>query len=192
MQPLIWVDRFLSLPSSQYLVRVTDSFLTDFLSHPNVPETPLDVDAARSIILDPSHPADDSAQADAAVLYGLAHLEFLQTEAGLALVHAKAVQRVFPHCPRIFCRRTVCLPCGTGPELHDNPVRMFCPTCREIYKIGNAATPGAFFGMSYIKAMIAAYPDLALDEPVPAYVPRIFGFRLLERPERAPEEDALP
>jgi hypothetical protein len=60
---------------------------------------------------------------------------------------------------------------------------MFCPTCGEIYKIGNSKLSGAFFGTEYIDVMIRTYRELARDDPTPIYVPRIFGFRILEQPE---------
>jgi casein kinase II subunit beta len=180
MQPLIWVDRFLSLPSSQYLVRVADGFLTDFLSRPCLPETVADADSAKSLILDPDRADDAPAEPDAEILYGLAHAAFLRTADGRALLQAKVADGVFPTCPRVFCQRTTCLPCGVGLDLRDNPVRMFCPRCREIYKIGNSKVCGAFFGIKYIDEMIGAYPELASGDPAPVYVPRIFGFRILE------------
>jgi casein kinase II subunit beta len=184
MEPIIWVDRFLSFHSPQYLVPVPDAFLADFLNRPAPPDV-AHFAAAKSLILSASPPNDDPAQPDAEALYGLAHLEFLQTDVGRERLRAKIAAGIFPNCPRLFCAHTGCLPCGVSAELHDNPVMMFCPRCREIYKVGKADICGAFFGTDYIDAMVKRYPELAADQPTPIYVPRIFGFQILEK-------DALP
>jgi hypothetical protein len=181
MQPIIWVDRFLSLCSSRYLVRVPDAFLADFLNRPALPGAVAHSEEAKSLILSPSPRADEPAQPDAEALYGFAHLEFLQTDFGREQLRAKVADGIFPHCPRLFCARATCLPCGVSAELRDNPALMFCPRCKAIYKLGKAEVCGAFFGMDYLDAMARQYPELAADEPMPKYVPRIFGFQILEQ-----------
>jgi hypothetical protein len=63
---------------------------------------------------------------------------------------------------------------------------MYCPACREMY---NFADPrfesvfGAFFGREYLGRIVVRHPQLAIEMAGEVYVPRIYGFRVLERPE---------
>jgi hypothetical protein len=64
---------------------------------------------------------------------------------------------------------------------------MFCPSCREIYHFRNplfADVLGVFFGREYVGRLVAR--DGAPHEE---YVPRIYGFRLLERPPSQDGDD---
>jgi casein kinase II subunit beta len=193
-----WVDRFLSKPSSLYFVRVPREFLAQFLDSPRFPDQVAEFTLSRALILDiPIEERIDitDIQPQAEVLYGVIHAEFLKGPPGCDLILQKSKARVYGHCPRLFCQKTLCIPCGQpGPKV--DTVKRFCPVCRQIYKLDNQiaiGTDGAYFGMEYIDVFVSLHPEVLVVEPREEYVPRIYGFRIsrtaveLDEPEPPPE-----
>jgi casein kinase II subunit beta len=161
-------------------VILPDPFLSDFHAEPSdcVP----DPESARALILTGS--AHPGLEEQAQVLDGLAHRAYLSTDDALDQIYAKWANREFRPCPRTFCRKVQCLPCGTSEELA--PLKMCCLACRETYSFADPRFEfvfGGFFGREYLSRLVQRHPQLAVEIPSDVYVPRIYGFLLLERPD---------
>jgi casein kinase II subunit beta len=195
----IWVDRFLQRSSSIYFVRVPHSFISELLGSTRFTDSVPQFEVARGLILDPEFRLDSSLdvnviQSQAEILYGLIHAEFLATPDGCTQLMQKRSQSTYGHCPRLFCRRTLCIPCGKR-EVKAAPAKRFCPTCRHIYRFDDSifsSIDGAYFGMDYIDIMLSLHPEIALAEPSPEYIPRIYGFRISPAAEAIETEDDIP
>jgi hypothetical protein len=68
---------------------------------------------------------------------------------------------------------------------------MLCPGCREIYNFreqGFERIFGAFFGRECAAAVMTLHLAMGGDVNTEVYLPRIYGFRVLERPDLTDEE----
>jgi casein kinase II subunit beta len=197
MKRLTWIDRFLSGSSAAAFVRVSDPFIQEFLEQPKFRIDLTDLEEAKMLILDPTGSLDfgekqEEIQAQAEILYGLAHIAFLSTPEGIECMYLKQKEKMFRHCPRIFCKQTPCFPCGVSEDLGVESVKMFCPTCRTVYKTGDDKldrVDGGYFGMSFVDILLSRHPDMGIVGDSPVYVPRIFGFRVWQRPTETVEEE---
>jgi casein kinase II subunit beta len=189
-----WVVSFLARPSSVFFVTVPDPFLTDFVSR--VPPSDLIPDpesAARLLLAGDASLRVPELDAQAQTLFGLAHRAFLASERGTDAIFAKWLHKSFRPCPRTFCRKTQCLPCGLTDDLVPNSLKLLCPACREIYNFrepGFEAVFGAFFGRDYADTLLRLHPEMGEGASPEVYLPRVYGFRVLERPDQ-PDEDPL-
>jgi casein kinase II subunit beta len=117
------------------------------------------------------------------IAYGLLHARFIMSPDGLNGVREKYIEMVYGTCPRINCQDEPLLPIGLSSNLstraQPNPVRVFCPCCREVYNARPAQTlDGAFFGPNMCHIFI---DDMNLASHRKRYVPYAhvaFGFRV--------------
>ena len=106
-------------------------------------------------------------------------------------------------CPRAFCdgervlpvrtrtrraggpsvRRADCVGCaqvGLSDQLQVSGVHVFCPRCRDVYKVPDQQLDGAYFGCSFAHILLMSRPPEVYG-PVDSYVPRVYGFRVRDR-----------
>jgi casein kinase II subunit beta len=144
-------------------------------------------DAAKLLFLEPDSPMDPSLdakelQSQSEILYGLIHAAFLSTPEGCHQIMQKLEGKVYGHCPRLFCQKTPCIPCGSA-DIKSDMLKRYCPTCRQIYRIENQlfrAISGVYFGMDYIEMFVGMHPEVVRVEGQTEYVPRIYGFKLAQ------------
>lgn len=103
---------------------------------------------------DESHRVPDVSivESSAELLYGLIHQRFIITRQGLQqmvrpslfitlsarelisqLQYAKFDSAHFGHCPRVYCTQTKLLPCGRSDLPGVDTVKLYCPSCVDMY-----------------------------------------------------------
>ena len=193
---LIWVKNFLSFPSSYVFVDVDVKFLKEFLENFVATSSLItDFKESKKLIFASSIKevlaAPQSIQSQAEILYGLAHAKYLLTVEGQEKMISKQKSKIFAHCPRLYCQRTTCFPCGVSDSLQELSIKMYCPNCHEIYNVSDdliSNIDGAYFGLKWLECVCQSHPELRLSSQTPEYVPRIYGFRIYQPPE-APIDD---
>lgn len=189
MKRLEWIQEFLGRPSSFVFVDVDPDFLIKSLDDANLQSKVENFEEAKKLILS-NEKTDENIQQQAEVLYGLIHARYLNSIEGMEKMVVKQKNHIFPHCPRIFCRKTTCVPYGITDELRDKTIKMFCPNCHEFYNVTDERIikiDGAYFGPSWVDLLCQRHKELELSN-TPEYVPRIFGFRIYHPPEEPNEE----
>ena len=178
-----WIGHFLAEPSSALYLRIPPDFLSDFLSDPSLTEQFPKIDAARQLLLS-NVPGDDATDNTARNLYARAHASFLLTDAGADAIFSRAQGDSRLRCPRLFCKNCVCFPSPGPTETSNTSISMFCPTCRQFYKLeqSDGMNPD-FFASPYIDPLISKHPESVTKDQPPEYVPRIYGFRLYTETE---------
>ena len=95
----------------------------------------------------------------------------------------KYVKAVFGRCCRYTCHRSKLLPFGIDAEPNVEPVKLFCPCCKDIYNPTSAelalkcTIDGAYFGRTFTQYFVLMYPSL-ITNPGARFQPTIFGFKL--------------
>lgn len=69
----------------------------------------------------------------AAMLYGLIHQRYLVTRNGLRTMAERFSNEQFGVCPRYYCYRCPVIPCGRYDEVARESVRLYCPSCMDLY-----------------------------------------------------------
>lgn len=118
---------------------------------------------------------------DAETLYGLIHARFILTNRGFQCMAERYKAGYFGTCPRVHCHASNMIPCGISDVLDTATVKLFCPTCSEVYEPKGSRCidlDGAYFGTTFPHLFFMQYPELKRPLPKESYVPRIFGFRV--------------
>lgn len=104
----------------------------------------------------------------------------------------------FGHCPRVYCESSVVLPCGRSDVPGIDSVRLFCPTCIDIYVPPNSRfqnIDGAYFGTTFPHLFLLSYPEFenpnSINGGLHIYQPRIYGFKISELSHVGPRQQWL-
>ncbi|KAI4147810.1 MAG: hypothetical protein LQ340_005371 [Diploschistes diacapsis] len=102
-------------------------------------------------------------ESSAELLYGLIHQRYITSRPGIQQMAEKYDAVHFGHCPRVFCNSTKVLPVGC----HDTPgidtVKLFCPSCLDVYIPPNSrfgSVDGAFFGTTFGSLFLMTFPEI--------------------------------
>ena len=79
------------------------------------------------------------------MLYGLLHQRYVCSEDGINKLYNKFQRGIYGKCPRIACNRRNLIPMGFNLEPNQDTVKLWCPSCHDIYKT-DKNIDGAFFG----------------------------------------------
>src|ERR1700712_2283637 len=74
----------------------------------------------------------------------------------------------FGHCPRVLCNGTKVLPVGRTDSPGQDTVKLFCPSCLDIYTPPNSRfqqIDGAFFGTTFGCLFFMTFPELDIGVP---------------------------
>eukprot|EP01084_Bolivina_argentea_P147361 257836_1 len=119
---------------------------------------------------------------NAELLYGLIHVRFILTKAGLNRMKDKYYLKHFGVCHRHDCWGQYLLPVGLTDEINKETVRLYCPNCNALYVPQNElhrSLDGAYFGTTFAHYFLLSFPHLIPRETsVNQYAPKIFGFKL--------------
>ncbi|KAF4718389.1 hypothetical protein FOZ63_004130, partial [Perkinsus olseni] len=188
-----WIAWYCSLKGHEMFAEVDEDYIRDAFNLYGLRAKVQFYDHALEMILSDERPdEEDLADNDfleiyreAVDLYGLIHARYCLTPRGLSVVKEKYLRGDYGTCPRVYCNGQHVLPTGrVGEELRVEPVKLYCPKCEQLYvpRQKHAHLDGAYFGASLPSLFFQTFPKLIPAE-VPVYFePRVFGFKVHNRP----------
>ncbi|KAL9090866.1 MAG: hypothetical protein Q9165_005074 [Trypethelium subeluteriae] len=102
-------------------------------------------------------------EASAELLYGLIHQRYITSRPGIQQMAEKYDLQHFGTCPRVFCNGCKVLPVGCSDTPGQETVKLFCPSCLDIYTPPNSrfqTVDGAFFGTTFGCLFFMSFPEL--------------------------------
>jgi casein kinase II subunit beta len=104
-------------------------------------------------------------ESSAELLYGLIHQRYITSRPGIQQMLEKYELQHFGHCPRVYCNGTKVLPVGLSDTPGVEVVKLFCPSCLDIYTPPNSrfqTVDGAFFGTTFGCLFFMTFPELEI------------------------------
>jgi len=105
-------------------------------------------------------------ESSAEMLYGLIHQRFICSRAGIQQMSEKYELGHFGVCPRTNCNHTRTLPVGLSDIPGEDTVKLFCPSCLDVYVPPNSrfqTVDGAFFGRTFGALFLLTFPEYDLS-----------------------------
>lgn len=105
-------------------------------------------------------------ETSAELLYGLIHQRFITSRQGIQVMYEKYLSNHFGFCPRVNCASARVLPCGYSDTPGTETVKLFCPSCCDIYVPPNSrfqAVDGAYFGTTFPTLFLMTFPELDIQ-----------------------------
>ncbi|OJD15941.1 hypothetical protein AJ78_03846 [Emergomyces pasteurianus Ep9510] len=102
-------------------------------------------------------------ESSAELLYGLIHQRYITSRPGIQQMLEKYELQHFGVCPRVYCNGCKVLPVGITDTPGVDTVKLFCPSCQDIYTPPNSrfqSVDGAFFGTTFGCLFFMTFPDL--------------------------------
>lgn len=106
-------------------------------------------------------------ESSAEMLYGLIHQRFICSRAGIQQMSEKYELGHFGCCPRTNCEQARTLPVGLSDIPGDDTVKLFCPSCLDVYVPPNSrfqTVDGAFFGRTFGSLFLLTFPEYDLTK----------------------------
>ena len=104
-------------------------------------------------------------ESSAEMLYGLIHQRYICSRAGIQQMSEKYELGHFGICPRYNCDGVRVLPVGLSDIPGDDTVKLFCPSCLDVYVPPNSrfqTVDGAFFGRTFGALFLLTFPEYDL------------------------------
>ena len=104
----------------------------------------------------------------AELLYGLIHQRYITSRPGIQQMLEKYEAKHFGQCPRVYCNGAKVLPVGCSDTPGVEVVKLFCPSCMDIYTPPNSrfqTVDGAFFGTTFGCLFFMTFPELDIGVP---------------------------
>ncbi|KAL1915034.1 uncharacterized protein VTP21DRAFT_7739 [Calcarisporiella thermophila] len=191
IESLSWITWFCALSGHEYFAEVAEEFIEDDFNLTGLPNFVPYYKEALEMILDIESEEDSVKVPDvtliensAELLYGLIHQRYIITRQGLQQMADKYDAGHFGYCPRTYCRTTPVVPCGRYDLPGMETVKLFCPSCLDIYNPSSSRyqdIDGAYFGTTFPHFLFHTYPELLPRSSSKIYTARIFGFRVSEK-----------
>lgn len=105
-------------------------------------------------------------ESSAELLYGLIHQRFITSRQGIQVMYEKYLANHFGFCPRVNCNSARVLPCGYSDTPGTETVKLFCPSCCDIYVPPNSrfqSVDGAYFGTTFPSLFLMTFPELDIS-----------------------------
>lgn len=201
-----WIHSFTSLQGHEYFADVSEDFIEDDFNLTGLGSQVPNYKEALEMVLDvePDDEEDDEEEDDddeddsaleararkpargdpnviessAELLYGLIHQRFIISRQGIGQMHEKYEAGHFGFCPRVFCNGCKVLPVGCSDTPGMETVKLFCPSCLDIYTPPNSRfqnVDGAFFGTTFGSLFFMTYPELQFNTNHPLLSPTSSG-----------------
>ncbi|KAJ1849114.1 casein kinase 2 regulatory subunit, partial [Coemansia sp. RSA 2708] len=194
---LSWIAWFCSLKGHEYFCEVPEDFIEDEFNLTGLSQSVNYYVEALDMILDIEDDNEEPLDADeieaidgsAEILYGLIHARYILTRNGLHQMADKHENGDFGVCPRYCCEGTYVVPCARTDVPERDSVKLFCPSCLDIYTPPNSRyqkIDGAYFGTTFPHMFFQAFPSLIPDETPAIYTPKIYGFAINEASRTGP------
>ncbi|TGZ84524.1 hypothetical protein EX30DRAFT_301134 [Ascodesmis nigricans] len=191
-----WVSSFCNVLGHEYFAEVAEDFIEDDFNltglgstvpmYKEALEMILDVEpeddsdsmgsASESLSGDPTYrrsrghqrTASDYSviESSAELLYGLIHQRFITSRQGIQVMYEKYLANHFGFCPRVNCNSARVLPCGFSDTPGQETVKLFCPSCCDIYVPPNSrfqSVDGAYFGTTFPTLFLMTFPELDIS-----------------------------
>ncbi|KAI9506154.1 putative casein kinase II subunit beta-2, partial [Coemansia spiralis] len=192
-----WVSWFCSLKGHEYFCEVPEDYIEDEFNLTGLAQTVNYYLEALDTIMDIEDDNEDPLDNDemeaidssAEILYGLIHARYIITRNGLHQMANKYEIGEFGECPRYGCDGTFVIPCGRTDVPERDSVKLFCPSCLDIYSPPSSRhqkIDGAYFGTSFPHMFFQAFPSLIPTGSGLVYTPRIYGFAINEQSKAGP------
>ena len=110
-------------------------------------------------------------ESSAELLYGLIHARYITSRPGIQQMMEKYEHAHFGYCPRVHCNGCKVLPVGRTDTPGQDTVKLFCPSCLDIYTPPNSrfqSVDGAFFGTTFGCLFLMTFTDLEISPMSPA------------------------
>ena len=110
-------------------------------------------------------------ESSAELLYGLIHQRYITSRPGIQQMAEKYELQHFGTCPRVNCNSTKVLPVGLNDSPGHETVKLFCPSCLDVYTPPNSrfqTVDGAFFGTTFPSLFFMTFTDLDIGSGVRA------------------------
>ncbi|KAG5190323.1 casein kinase II, regulatory subunit [Tribonema minus] len=179
-----WVQWFCSLQGHEMFCEVDRSYIEDGFNLYGLRQYVPNITECLDIILDRVGPedSDEDLLQSSYMLYGLIHARYIITTNGLEAMRKKHAMQDFGCCPRMLCRASAVVPIGMRDEPKLEGVKLFCPSCQDVYAPWAPSSPqaqldGAYFGTTFAHLFCMTY-EITAPTAKELYVPRIFGFRI--------------
>ncbi|RCI04994.1 casein kinase 2 regulatory subunit [Rhizopus stolonifer] len=134
-----WIGWFCSLPGHDYYLQVPKEFIADNFNIYDLSTTVPYYRQSLDMLLD----SEDFSFTETidpriidpctAMLYGMIHQRYLLTEGGLNAMAERYNRGAFGMCPRYYCSQCYVVPVGRFDEVKKESVRLYCPSCLDIY-----------------------------------------------------------
>ncbi|KAI7828421.1 casein kinase II regulatory subunit-domain-containing protein [Kickxella alabastrina] len=194
---MTWITWFCSLKGHEYFCEVPEAFIEDEFNLTGLSQTVNFYVEALDMILDAEDENEDPQYADeietidssAEILYGLIHARYILTRAGQDQMVDKYENSDFGACPRFCCDGTYVVPCGRTDVPERDSVKLFCPSCNDIYSPPSSRyqkVDGAYFGTTFPHMFFQTFPSLVPEDQSALYTPSIYGFAINERSKAGP------
>ncbi|KAK6103527.1 casein kinase II, putaitve [Brugia malayi] len=185
-----WIPSFCDRPGNEFFCEVDESFIIDRSNLIGLKDQVPHYEYALELILG-LDPDEDEARARLSqsmigeqvtqTLYGLIHARYILTGGGIDQMMIKWRNGDFGFCPRFYCEKQNLLPVGISDIPKVSTVKLFCPSCVDIYTPINEyhqEIDGAFFGTGFPHMFFFEHPELKPRRSVINFVPRLFGFKI--------------
>ncbi|KAI5310174.1 casein kinase 2 regulatory subunit [Ascosphaera atra] len=196
--PDTWIASYCSIMGHEYFAEVSEDFIEDDFNLTGLQSQVPYFKEALQIILDVEPDEEDEEeeeeaedeedevggrpdyrprrpQSDISViensaerLYGLIHQRYITSRAGIQQMLEKYEMAHFGCCPRVSCNSCRVLPVGTTDTPGVDTVKLFCPSCLDIYTPPNSrfqTVDGAFFGTTFGYLFFMTFPELDVGVP---------------------------
>lgn len=190
-----WIQWYCSIRGHEFFCEVDYGFIEDSFNLYGLPNLQYSSEALDNILdilpddFDEKFPPESQErlliESTSEELYGLIHVRYILTEAGLEDMMAKYGESDFGDCPRLHCERQPMLPVALSDVIGEATVKNYCPRCRVMYnpsKEKQRHIDGAFFGKTFVNLFLMTYlmhEELgALPLHVFDYTPTIFGYTI--------------
>lgn len=191
-----WIGAFCALSGHEYFAEIAEDFIEDDFNLTGLSAFVPHYKEALEMILD-VEPEDGTRTPDvmliehsAELLYGLIHQRYILSRQGIQQMAEKYDLGHFGHCPRVFCSSTLVLPVGRYDTPGNENVKLFCPSCGDIYTPPNSRfqdIDGVYFGTTFANLFFESFPDLVPKiKQTKLYQPKIYGFKVSERAKTGP------
>ncbi|SCU87539.1 LAMI_0D06458g1_1 [Lachancea mirantina] len=191
-----WIPSFCARFGHEYFCQVPTDFIEDDFNMTGLAQEVAHYRKALDLVLDleamseeeeaeKEQPVSRSIVEHAAEqLYGLVHARFILTKPGLQAMAEKFDHKEFGTCPRYYCGGMQMLPCGVSDSVGKNSVRLYCPSCHDLYlpqSSRHLSLEGAYWGTSFPGVFLKHFKELEeyVDRKAKdTYQLRVFGFRV--------------
>lgn len=174
-----WIFKFISIQEHKHLARIQDHFLEDRFNFYGLREKINEYENAYYAILDNGPSTDIINESN---LYYLAHQRYITTKAGLEDIMGKVLNRDYGTCCRVECKDMPLIPTGMSNELKKSKTKLYCFNCRGLYEPRGSIKrlDGSAWGIGFAHLLILIYPYHFERKKTEPYVPKIYGFKVLE------------